>query len=136
MLTVHVSGAVVSPGLVEVVSGSRVADVLAAVGGALPGADLGALNLAATVLDGARVVVPEMGSGGSDAAGEGPPLVSINVASASELEGLPGVGPVLAQRIVDHRSRFGPFREVEDLLDVPGIGEAKLAALRDFVALP
>jgi competence protein ComEA len=96
---------------------------------------LTALNLAAPVSDGQQLVVSEQGAGtGSGAAGDG--RISINTADAAALEGLPGVGPVLAERIVEHRDRYGPFAVVEDLLDVPGIGEAKLAALREMVMVP
>jgi competence protein ComEA len=135
--TVHVSGAVVAPGLVIVPGGSRVADAIRAAGGALPSADLGALNLAAPVGDGERLIVPA--AGGPDAAppsvsGAGP--LSLNRATAAELEELPGVGPVLAERIIAHRERIGGFSSVEDLLDVSGIGERTLAEIRDRVTAP
>jgi len=133
-VTVHVSGAVAEPGLVSVPPGARIADAIVAAGGALPGALLTALNLAAPVSDGQQLVVPAQGSGQATDPVEG--RVPINTADATALETLPGVGPVLAQRIVEHRSRHGPFVEVEDLLDVPGIGEAKLAALREMVLVP
>ncbi|MDP8957691.1 MAG: helix-hairpin-helix domain-containing protein, partial [Actinomycetota bacterium] len=113
-----------------------------AAGGALGVADLGDLNLAASVSDGQQVVVPVRGStqveegvGQGETKGEDGPI-QLNEASAAELETLPGVGPVLAERIVAQREEHGPFASVEDLLDVPGIGEAKLAALRDLVVLP
>ncbi|MCJ7724844.1 MAG: ComEA family DNA-binding protein [Acidimicrobiia bacterium] len=134
--TVHVSGAVVAPGLIEVPPGARVADAVAAAGGALPGAELSALNLAAPVGDGQQLLVPQesgaSAAGGAVATGK----VRVNTAGAAELELLPGVGPVLAERILQHRESFGPFSVVEDLLDVPGIGEGKLAALRDAVQIP
>jgi competence protein ComEA len=139
-LTVHVSGAVVAPGLVEIGPGARVADAVAAAGGSRPGADLGALNLAAPVVDGQQLVVPwvgsEAGAGAAGGGGRGEARVRVNTASASELERLPGVGPVLAQRIASHREAHGPFSTVEDLLDVPGIGEGKLAAMREAVQIP
>jgi competence protein ComEA len=134
-ITVHVSGAVAAPGLVAVPSSSRVADAVVAAGGALPGADLGSLNLAAPLVDGQQLVVPYQTSvDGTAVATDG--RVRINTADAAALEGLPGVGPVLAQRIVAHRTAHGPFATVEDLLEVPGIGESKLAALRDSVIVP
>ena len=134
-MTVHVSGAVAEPGLVSLQSGSRVADAVVAAGGALPGADLGSLNLAAPLVDGQQLVVPYLvPTNGVPVASDG--RVRINTADAAALEGLPGVGPVLAQRIVAHRDAHGPFATVEDLLDVPGIGESKLAALRDSVIVP
>lgn len=133
-ITVHVSGAVARPGLVELPAGARVADAVAGAGGARPEADLASLNLAAQVADGAQVVVPAVGSAAPAAVSGG--LVSLNQATAADLESLPGVGPVTAARIVAHREAHGPFAAVEDLLDVPGIGEGKLAALRDLVAVP
>jgi len=134
-ITVHVSGAVAKPGLVSLATGSRVADAVLAAGGALPGALLTSLNLAAPVSDGQQLVVPAAGAG-SDGLGVGDGRIAINTADVTALEALPGVGPVLAQRIVEHRNRNGPFAVVEDLLDVPGIGEAKLAALREMVLVP
>ncbi len=135
---VHVSGSVLQPGLVEVVDGSRVADAIAAAGGASPFADLSGLNLAHPVADGDQLFVPKRGDAvppeQSTAAGDG--QISINRASASELEGLPGVGPVLAQRIVDYREQIGGFATAEDLLDVPGIGERILAGMRDLIVVP
>jgi competence protein ComEA len=133
IVTVHVSGAVARPGLVTLPSDARVADAIVAAGGATDDAELGTLNLAATVGDGTLLVVPSLEIGGP-VAGDG--LIRINVASATDLEDLPGVGPVLAERIVAHRDSVGSFGTVEDLLDVPGIGEAKLAALRDLVLVP
>lgn len=134
-VVVHVAGWVVRPGLVEVDRDARVADAVAAAGGARPGAALASLNLAAPIADGEQVVVPGPEGTTAIAGVDGGP-VHLNQATATDLERLPGVGPVLAQRIVDHRDRLGPFRSVEDLLDVPGIGEAKLAAIRDEVAVP
>ena len=121
--TVYVSGAVVNPGLVAVPPGSRVADVVAAAGGARPDAESAVLNYAAQVHDGQQVHVPERGIGPVPSSPPG--RISINSASLSELQTLPGVGPVLAQRIVEFRDVNGPFGAVEDLLDVPGIGDAK-----------
>ena len=136
-ITVHVSGEVVNPGLVRLVSPARVADAIAASGGATGEADLSRLNLAAGVGDSMQVVVPRSGGGASSPGGDtsvGP--VHLNTGSLDDLLRLPGVGPIIAQRIIDHRSANGPFRVVEDLLDVPGIGEGKLAAIRDVVAVP
>lgn len=132
--TVHVSGAVLDPGLVTVAEGSRVADALLAAGGVRSEADLAAINLAQPVRDGDLIVVPSVGS--SRPGGTGDDGIDLNRATAAQLEELPGVGPVLAARIVAHREEHGNFAEVEDLLDVPGIGEAKLALLRTAVAAP
>ena len=106
---------------------------MAAAGGALPDADLAAVNLAAPVADGDRIHVPARGE---DEVVSEPSGIDLNRADAAELEQLDGVGPVLARRIVEYRAAHGPFRTVEDLLDVPGIGEAKLAAIRSGIAAP
>ncbi len=136
MITVHVSGEVVSPGLVSVHAGDRIAHAIAVAGGVLPSADLSGLNLARELLDGDRVVVPDRRDATSPApASSDSGLIDINRATVAELESLPGVGPVLASRIYDFRNEYGPFDAFEDLLDVPGIGEGKLAALRDAVSL-
>ena len=135
-LTVHVSGAVVRPGVVEVDGGSRVARAVEAAGGATAEADLGAMNLAAALRDGDHVVVPVAGEDRSADPGVSGVGIDINTATATELETLPGVGPVLAERIVAFRDERGRFGSVEDLLDVPGIGEAKLAQLRESISSP
>jgi competence protein ComEA len=136
-VTVHVGGWVARPGLVDLPADARVADAIAAAGGALPGGLTEAINLAEPVIDGMQVLVPGPdtppdGTGGSArTTGEG--RIHLNRATASELDALPGIGPVIAERIVAHRTEHGPFTTVEDLLDVSGIGEAKLASLRDLV---
>jgi len=140
-VTIHVSGAVAAPGLVEVPVGARVADAIAAAGGVLPGADVTTLNLAAPVGDGEQVRVLEASHSavGGGAGGGGPPddgLIHVNIADIIALQELPGVGPVLAGRIVAYRDEHGPFADIEDLLDVPGIGEGRLEAMRDVVAIP
>src|SRR5690606_5402231 len=134
---VHVAGWVQKPGLVKVPEGARVGDVLSAAGGVRPGASLDAVNLAQPVADGQQIVVPGPDAtavAGSTPADDG--LVHLNTATAADLETLPGVGPVLAERIIAHREARGGFAQVEDLLEVPGIGEAKLADLRDAVVVP
>lgn len=136
LLTVHVGGEVLRPGLVEVPDGARVADVVAAAGGATRSAQLTAVNLAQTVRDGEQVIIPGLEDEGTGGTGPGDGLVAINTAPSEELQQLPGVGPVLAERIVHHRQTSGPFESVDDLLDVPGIGENKLASLRDLVKVP
>jgi competence protein ComEA len=145
-LVVAVSGKVRRPGVVTVPAGARVIDVLKAAGGPLPGADLGMLNLARKVADGELVTVglPSSASGAPVAAGSGAPSagdpaggaagpIDLNTATLGELDTLPGVGPVLAQRILDWRSQHGRFASVDQLSDVPGIGDARLAQLRDLV---
>lgn len=132
-ITVHVSGLVARPGLVSLPAGSRVADAVIAAGGVHGEADLAALNLAAPLVDGQQLIVPGSGVAPSAAGTIG---IRVNTADAEALDGLPGVGPVLAGRIVAHREAHGPFTTVEDLLDVPGIGESKLAAIREVVVVP
>lgn len=133
-ITVHVAGAVVGPGLVVIPSGSRVADAVAAAGGLLEDAEPSGLNLAAPVVDGQQIVVRTVGAFGPPLVDDG--RVRLNSATATDLEAIAGVGPVLAERIVAYRERNGPFTEVEDLLDVAGIGESKLEAMRDQVIVP
>lgn len=132
---VHVSGMVVAPGVVDVAPDAIVADAIDAAGGLRQGALVDQINLAAPVSDGDQILVP--GPTGEGAEGvviePGSQIISLNRATAADLETLPGVGPVLAERILLHREQNGRFETVEDLLEVPGIGEAKLAAIRDLV---
>ena len=143
-LLVHVVGAVAEPGLVTVPDGARVADALQAAGGATGKADLTALNLARSVVDGEQLYVPEPGetvpgtgppaAGGQIAPGDAPgagAAVDINAADALALEALPGVGPSIAQAIVEWREANGPFASVDELEDVPGIGPATLEKIRE-----
>jgi competence protein ComEA len=138
-LTVHAAGSVARPGVYVVAGGARVADVLTAAGGPTRDADVDQLNLATKVNDGDRVYVPRHGEavpsppGGATATPQAPKVVDVNAATAADLDALPGVGPALAQAIVEYRTRHGRFRRVDDLLDVPGIGPAKLAVLRPLV---
>jgi competence protein ComEA len=136
---VHVAGAVGRPGLYEVVEGARVDDAVRKAGGPTETADLDALNLAAKVKDGDKVLVPDTQvdpGGGSGADGPaGTALINLNTASLAELDTLPGIGPALAERIVSYREQHGGFRTIDDLLDVPGIGPAKLDEIRDHATV-
>jgi len=145
-LVVHVVGAVRRPGLLRLRDGARVADAVARAGGATPRADLSALNLAAPLVDGVQVLVPARARPGAvDAPGEeapagsGSPFAgaagkpSLANATLEELDALPGVGPITAQKILDYRSEHGPFRSVDDLDAIPGIGPARIEQLRDLV---
>lgn len=140
LVVVHVAGAVRSPGLIQTTAAARVADAIAAAGGAAPDAELDRINLAAPVADGQQIYVPVAGEAlppsASPAAGTDPTgPVDINTATAQQLDSLPGVGPTTAANIVAHRDANGPFANVSALEDVPGIGPAKLAQLRDLVTV-
>lgn len=128
---VHVSGAVSSPGVYTLVATSRVIDAVDAAGGPTADADLHQLNLAALAVDGQQIRVPIEGEVLAPTAHEDVGPVDLNRADAVALQELPGVGPATAQAIVRHREENGPFGSVDDLLDVPGIGSAKLAAIAD-----
>jgi competence protein ComEA len=152
-LVVSVSGRVARPGLVRLAPGSRVGDAVDAAGGATPDADLTGLNLAARVTDGEQVVVgvptpvtppagaaaggaaPGSGGGSGGAGGAAGGRVDLNTATLEQLDQLPGVGPVTAQRILEWRTQNGRFAAVEQLQEVSGIGDARFATLRDLVSV-
>jgi competence protein ComEA len=142
VLLVHVAGAVVEPGVYQLVGDARVRDAIVAAGGPTATADWNALNLAASISDGVKVYVPNVGeelppsltAPPADPSGSIPTgPIDVNAATADELESLPGVGPSTATAIVTERERNGPFLDVDDLDRVPGIGPAKLEALRGLV---
>ncbi len=147
LLVVDVVGLVRRPGVVRLPAGSRVVDALAAAGGLRRGAQSGMLNLAAVLADGQQVVVGAASPGGlpqADGTGAGGPaaapsgvapsatgpILDLNTATAEQLDTLPGVGPVLSQRILDWRTAHGRFTTIEQLTEVGGIGERRLAELR------
>jgi competence protein ComEA len=157
-IVVHVAGAVIAAGVVELPAGARVHEAVSAAGGARSDADLAAVNLARLLVDGERVYIPVPGetpppadegpvggvgapetSGSASASGSGAGLqaglVDLNAADAAALMDLPGIGPVLAERIVTYRTSHGPFPDVESLADVSGIGPAILDAVRDLVTV-
>lgn len=148
-VTIHVAGAVRRPGVYRLRVGARVTDAIDEAGGARPRADLGALNLAAKLEDGRQVLVPERtprgtaatagtGSSGSASTSGGAatppaPPVNLNVAGLDELDQLDGVGPVTARKIIEYREAHGGFGSVEELGQVPGIGEKRMSVLRERV---
>jgi competence protein ComEA len=151
-LVVHVVGAVRRPGLYRLREGARVADAVSRAGGATRGAELAALNLAAPLVDGVQVLVPRrlvaaggagstsgdlsaeaLAGGAAGATGALGPKLSLSSATADQLDELPGVGPITAQKILDYRAEHGPFRSVDDLDAVPGIGPTRIEQLRDLV---
>jgi competence protein ComEA len=143
LVVVHVAGKVRRPGLVRAPVGSRVADVLALAGGALPGVDLTTLNLARQVTDGEQIIVgqptqlpPPTVPGSTSSSGSTPATttsVNLNTATLDQLDTLPGVGPVLAQRILDYRTQNGPFTTIDQLEEVPGVGPKKFDSLKPHV---
>lgn len=152
-IAVHIAGAVATPGLVLVPSGARLADVLAAAGGLRTDADVGGLNVAARVADAQRIIIPAISalpatppispSSVAQAAGAPSPRsssssggrINLNTADAALLETLPGIGPVLAQRIIDHREQMGPFESVDDLEAINGISARLVDELRPLVTV-
>lgn len=145
---VHIAGAVAKPGVYELPAGARVIDGLTAAGGATAQADVSSINLARPLTDGERVYVPKRGevpaadpgaSAAAPGAGGGGPAapekVNINTATVAQLEELPGIGEVIAQRIVDYRTQHGPFKTIRDLLKVEGIGEKKFESIQDHVTV-
>lgn len=140
LLVVHVVGEVRRPGLYRLRDGARIADAVQRAGGALRDADLTAVNLAAPLVDGVQILVPARtvapngsppAAGGAAGAPIGP--VSLSSATLEELDELPGIGPITAQKIVDYRTEHGPFASVDDLDAVPGIGPTRIEQLRELV---
>jgi competence protein ComEA len=141
-VVVHVSGQVTTPGVYELPVGSRVQDAIGAAGGALGEADANALNLAAVLADGQKITVPkpgeavpEAGDGTSADPGGTPAKVNLNHATQAQLEELPGVGPVLAQRILTHRQTKGRFTSPRQLLEVSGFGPKKYESVKDQITV-
>ncbi len=137
-IKVYVLGAVANPGVYELHPGDRVEEALKAAGGALESADLARINLAQRLRDEMQVVVPAKDKGltqsaGTPTSGVGAGKVNVNTASAGELEALPGIGPVLAQRIVQYREQNGPYNGPEDLVKVRGISRSLVERLADQI---
>lgn len=146
-IVVDVAGWVRRPGVYRLHEGDRIIDAIEQAGGARHGADLTSLNLAALLTDGEQILVGKAGgapggvgsgtstgSGGGGSAGESD-VVNLNTATLDQLETLSGIGEVLAQRILDYREEHGPFKSVEDLLNVSGIGDKRLADLKPHITV-
>ena len=136
VIYVHILGQVAHPGLYALRDGDRGVDIVAAAGGFTAEADPAGINLARFLTDGEQIYVPAVGEvAAGPAGGPGDGTVNLNTADAAALDTLPRIGPALAERILAWREKNGPFASVEDLLDVPGIGDAILEGLRDLVSV-
>jgi competence protein ComEA len=137
VLVVDVAGAVRRPGLYRLPTGARIADAIARAGGMSRHASAASVNLAAPLADGEQVLVPSALAGVAASPSEGSPSpsapVDLNSATAEQLDALPGIGPVTAQKIVDYRTAHGPFTSVDDLDAIPGIGPSRIENLRGLV---
>ncbi len=131
LITVHLVGAVQAPGIYKLPAGSRVYEVIAMAGGAAPDADMDRINLARPLYDGEQVVVYRVG----EPPAPGSTKININRATAEELAALPNIGPVRAQRIVEHREKNGPFADITEIMDVSGIGEGIFKAIEDLITI-
>ena len=145
-VTIYLVGAVQNPGVYTLPPGSRVQDAIQAAGGLLPEANPQGLNLAALLEDGERILAPSLAETRPDA--ETQPallersktldfttLININTATQTELEQLPGIGPKTAQKIIEYRETYGVFIKIEDILDVPGIGDKTFAEIKDLITI-
>ncbi len=136
-MQVHIAGAVVNPGLYTFPPGSRAADAIQNAGGLSPEADQDAVNLAAILRDGMQLYIPRRGENGSllTLTAERQGLLDLNTAELEDLLELPGIGPDRAQEILNYRKQHGGFQKIEELMDIPGIGEATFERIQPFVTL-
>lgn len=141
-LVIHVAGAVNQPGVYELPQGSRVREAIAAAGGFTPDADPQQVNLAAVLVDGQRILVPSVAPASSDSTRSAEEVVAlpsfpldINTAAQVELEALPGIGPVTAQKIITYRQEHGLFQSIEEIQNVDGIGPVTYEKIRDLIVV-
>ena len=143
-IVVHITGSIQNPGIVTIPEGSRIIDVISSAGGVTPDADFSKINLAYIVSDAQKIYIPSVNDNfnesnyisdlpGENVLEDSSTSININTASQSELETLPGVGPSTALKIIDYRSKNGNFKKVEDIMNVPGIGESKFNNLKDYI---
>ena len=149
-IAVHVIGAVPRPGLYEFAEGARVQDAIDAAGGLLTSANIDSINLAALLEDGQQLSIPYKageepavsndddslvlpGATEETSSQTSEELININTASVEELDGLPGIGPTIAQRIIDYRDENGPFQTIEDILNVSGVGPSTFDQIKDLI---
>lgn len=144
-IIIHISGAVISPGIINLEAGERIADAIEKAGGCTEEADLKNVNLAYVVQDGTKIYIPSIGeenenivetNAGSGVLVDGKENIKVNINTASliELQAIPGVGETTAQKIIDYREKNGKFKKIEDLKNVSGIGEAKLANMEKYIS--
>ncbi len=135
LITVHVVGAVNRPGVYQLAAGARVHQLLEQAGGPTADADLEAVNLARPLFDGEQVQIYRFGETPEGGSGQGSGLININRATAAELETLPGIGPVRAKDIVQHREKYGNFKDITEIMDVSGIGEGIFKTIEDLITI-
>lgn len=137
LITVHLVGAVSRPGVYRLAAGARVHQLLELAGGPAADADLEAVNLARPLSDGEQVQIYRLGEAveGGSGSGSGTGKININRASAAELETLPGIGPTRAKNIVEHRDKYGYFKDINEIMDVSGIGEGIFSTIEDLITI-
>ena len=148
-IMVHIDGEVVTPGIISLKAGSRIADAIQACGGTTDISDISKINLAYELKDGQKVYIPSIydvedveyiqNDAGNNViipdTSSSSALVNINSATQAELETLPGIGPSTAAKIIDYRNKNGDFKNIEDIMDVSGIGESKFNNIKDYICI-